>query len=268
MSPDGKHVTVGTKVGDDYAVSVGDLTGASALRRLTFRGRNRFPIWSADGTRVTFQSDREGDAGIFWQLADGTGSTERLTTAPEGTSHEPEAWSPSGEHLLFRVARGPRYSLWGYSLKTRQAMPFGDVESPIPPNAAFSKDGRWVAYTSRDADKFLIFVQPFPPTGAKYQVNEGGIFPVWSPDGHELFYFHGNSEFGAVKILQNPVPAPGASTDLWPADLTNASRVEPTEDGRFIALIRAEQSPARSVAHLHVVLNWFEELEQRLVPGK
>jgi hypothetical protein len=82
----------------------------------------------------------------------------------------------------------------------------------------------------------------------------------------ELFYFHGSSQFGAVKILQNPVPAPGAATDLWPAGLINASRVEPTEDDRFIALVRAEQSPARNVAQLHVVLNWFEELEQRLAP--
>jgi serine/threonine protein kinase len=266
VSPDGKHVALGTKVGDEYVISVGDLTGSPALRRLTFHGRNRFPIWSADGARVTFQSDRDGDAGIFWQLTDGTGSTERLTTAPEATSHEPEAWSPSGEHLLFRVARGPRYSLWAYSLKARQATPFGDIESPIPPNAAFSKDGRWVAYSSRDADKFLIFVQPFPATGAKYQVNEGGIFPAWSPDGRELFYFHGASEFGVVKILQNPVPAVGTSTNLWPAGLVPASRVEPTEDGKFMTLIRAKQSSARNVEQLHVVLDWFEELEQRLVP--
>ncbi len=49
-----------------------DLSGASAPRRLTFGGKNRFPIWSADGERVAFQSDREGDLGIFWQRADGT----------------------------------------------------------------------------------------------------------------------------------------------------------------------------------------------------
>ena len=82
----------------------------------------------------------------------------------------------------------------------------------------------------------------------------------------ELFYFHGGSEFGVVKILQNPVPAAGTSTDLWPAGLVPASRVEPTEDGKFMTLVRAEQSSARNVAQLHVVLNWFEELEQRLVP--
>jgi Tol biopolymer transport system component len=51
------------------------------MRRLTYGGNNRHPVWSSDSTRVTFQSDREGDLGIFWQLADGTGGVERLTKA-------------------------------------------------------------------------------------------------------------------------------------------------------------------------------------------
>jgi Tol biopolymer transport system component len=55
------------------------------MRQLTFGGRNRFPIWSADGQHVAFQSDREGDLGIFWQRADGTGAAERLTKPDQGT---------------------------------------------------------------------------------------------------------------------------------------------------------------------------------------
>ena len=54
--------------------------GKAPRRRLTFGGNNRFPIWSADGKRIVFQSDRDGDAALFWQPADGSGTAERLTT--------------------------------------------------------------------------------------------------------------------------------------------------------------------------------------------
>ena len=66
VSPDGKHVTFGTGDSKEAIVWIYDLSGTSSMRRLTFGGRNRFPIWSADGQRVAFQSDREGDLGIFW----------------------------------------------------------------------------------------------------------------------------------------------------------------------------------------------------------
>ena len=54
------------------------------MRRLTFGGNNRYPIWSPDGQRVAFDSDREGDRAIFWQKADGTDAAERLTRAEQG----------------------------------------------------------------------------------------------------------------------------------------------------------------------------------------
>ena len=74
MSPDGKQLAVDSNDGKGDNVWIYDLSGASAIRRLTFEGQNRFPAWSADSQRVAFQSDREGDLGIFWQRADGTGT--------------------------------------------------------------------------------------------------------------------------------------------------------------------------------------------------
>ena len=71
VSPDGKRIAFETNDGKEAAVSIYELSGASAPRRLTFGGNNRYPIWSADGQRVTFQSDREGDPAVCWQPADG-----------------------------------------------------------------------------------------------------------------------------------------------------------------------------------------------------
>src|SRR5262249_21270355 len=68
VSPDGRRVAVDTDNGREGIVWVyDDLAGTTELRRLTFGGNNRSPVWSRDGTRVAYQSDREGDAAIFWQ---------------------------------------------------------------------------------------------------------------------------------------------------------------------------------------------------------
>jgi serine/threonine protein kinase/Tol biopolymer transport system component len=271
LSGEGTRIVLSTDRGDEAIVWVGGRAGGGALRRLTFGGRNRFPIWSADGQRVTFQSDRDGDLGIFWQRADGTGSPERLTTALAGTSHVPESWSPAGDHMLFRVTQGSEFSLWTFSLKDRKAEPFGGVESSVPPNAVFSPDGRWVAYMSREADKFLISVQPFPATGTKYQVVEGGVFPLWSRDGREIFYFHGNGHFAVVNVLPQPGFTTGIPVNLWTEQATKVLMagtvvhrgLDPTPDG-FLSLIPASQDQFPAATQIQVVLNWFDELKQRV----
>ena len=189
VSPDGKRIAFETNDGKEAVVSIYELSGASSVRRLTFGGNNRFPIWSADGRRVAFQSDREGDPAVFWQPADG-GTAERLTTPEPGTSHVPESWSPDGQVLLFSATKDFVSSLWTLSLRDRKATPFGDVKgSSLPTNAMFSPDGRWVAYQIGEPERAegTTYVQPFPPTGTKYQIARGGR-PLWSRDGKELFF--------------------------------------------------------------------------------
>jgi Tol biopolymer transport system component len=167
------------------------LSAQSALRRVTYEGSNRFPIWSRDGAHVAFQSDREGDQGIFRQLADGSGTAGRLTRSEQGESHEPEAWSPTADVMLFSIRKGAHLALWMLSLKDGKANAFDDVRSSTRIGATFSRDGRWVAYGSSEWRKKTIYVQPFPPTGIKYQLvageSEQPNHPLWSPDGTELF---------------------------------------------------------------------------------
>ena len=103
ISPDGTRVAVGT-AGTQANIWISDLRGTSSIRQLTLEGRNRFPVWSADGKRVAFQSDRGGDVAIWWQRADGTQPAERLTTPDANDVHTPEAWSPRENSLLYDSA--------------------------------------------------------------------------------------------------------------------------------------------------------------------
>ena len=130
VSPDGKRIVFETSDGKEAVVSIYELSRASSVRRLTFGGNNRFPIWSADGSRVTFQSDRAGDPAVFWQPANG-GTADQLTTPEPGVSHTPESWSPDGEVLLFSETKDFVSSLWTFSLKDRKATLFGDVKGSV-----------------------------------------------------------------------------------------------------------------------------------------
>ena len=67
-SPDGKMIALSSNEGKEAAINVYSLAGTSTMRRLTYGGNNRYPVWSRDSRRLAFQSDREGDVGIFWQL--------------------------------------------------------------------------------------------------------------------------------------------------------------------------------------------------------
>ena len=276
VSPDGKRIAFASDE-KEAVVWTYDLAGTSAMQRLTFGGNNRAPIWSADSKRVAFQSDREGDLGIFWQLADGTGAVERLTKAAAGESHEPHAWSPVGSPvLLFDIRKGSDVELWMLSLADGKLAPFGGVRSSnSPTGAVFDPSGRWVAYTSTQDRKTTVYVQPFPATGAKYEMlvrgSDGPHEVTWSVDGKELFYNPRPGGFEAVPVITqptfafgNPVALPRSFTLGPPA----ARRMyDHASTGQFIGLASpgtgATSGPVASPP-IHVVLNWFEELRQRV----
>ena len=272
VSPDGKRIVFGTSDGKEAVVSIYELSGVSSVRRLTFGSNNRFPVWSADGRQIAFQSDREGDAALFEQPADG-GPAERLTKPDPGTFHVPESWSPDGQVLLFSVTKNFTTSLWTLSLRDRAATPFGDVSaSSLPTDAIFSPDGRWVAYQTGRAGvvEGTTYVQPFPPTGAKYEVAAGGR-PLWSRDGKELLFVTTPGRLMVVTVkataptfmVTSPVAIPrgfGAANPSGPRTF------DIMPDGRIVGVGIAGQGGAGS-GQIRVVLNWFEELK-RLVPTK
>ena len=90
VSPDGTHLALGVQEGNQARIAVYELSGASALRPLPLKGNNRYPIWSHDSQRLTFQSDADGDLALF-QIPVNGGAMERLTTPGPGEIHEPES---------------------------------------------------------------------------------------------------------------------------------------------------------------------------------
>ncbi|MGH9384447.1 MAG: protein kinase domain-containing protein, partial [Vicinamibacterales bacterium] len=273
VSPDGQQVAVSTDDGTEAGVWIHDLSKPSSLRKLTVAGRNRFPVWSPDGKRIAFQSNRDGDVAIFSQAADGSDAAVRLTTAEAGTTHTPESWSPSGNDLLFSIAKGATNTLWRLSLPSRRVEPFGNVNSVTPTAAAFSPNGRWVAYnTMMPSRVHATFVQPFPATGAIYQIsdNDDGHHPIWSRDGNELIFIPAPGRLASVKVTDGPAFTFSAGPVLPPAGLmgpgTFPRNVDILKDGSgFVGRQVAEDEESRLGApqRFHIVTNWFEELSRR-----
>jgi serine/threonine protein kinase/Tol biopolymer transport system component len=276
LSPDGRRIAV-TIVEQEAQVWLYDLS-RETLTRLTFEGSvNQNSVWTPDGKRIAFASNKEGPLNIFWQLADGSGGLERLTTSDY--TQAPVTWSPDGQLLGFgEVNPTMGRDIWVVRMgdpsagsgQVRKAQPFLQTrfDEAVP---RFSPDGRWLAYVSDESGHYEIYVQPYPGPGEKWQIStEGGTEPVWNPNGRELFYRSGDKMM-AVDIATHPSFTAGKPRMLFegryePAPFPNANYDVSPDGQRFLMPKPSEQAQA-APTQINVVLNWFEELKRRVPAG-
>ena len=169
LSPDGGRLVVQSVEAEGNMLWTYDLSSDRQIQQLTFDGDNHRPIWTPDGQRITFSSDREGPMSLYWTPADGSGAPERLTTAEAGTSHWPQSWSPDGQTLLFNVQRDllTDWDIWTLSVTGRETERLYDTPDTIYVGAELSPDGEWLAYgAGRNAPSVDIYVESFPPSQA------------------------------------------------------------------------------------------------------
>jgi Tol biopolymer transport system component len=265
LSPDGQRVAIAIEEAESQ-IWLYDLS-RDTLTRLTFTGTaNVDPLWTPDGKRIVFKGNGNR---LFWQPADGSGGAEELTSADLSANNAPDSWSPDGQELALTEDRATR-NIWIMPLKDRKPRPF--VESPSYETAPrFSPDGHWIAYASNESGRYEIFVRPYPGPGGKWQIStEGGTEPVWNPKGRELFYRNGQKMM-AVDFNAQPTFSAGKPKMLFEGPYVTTPRSIPdydvSPDGqRFLMLRAAEQSQAP--AEINVVLNWFEEMKQKVPAGK
>ena len=277
VSPDGKWAVFEREESGNADIWLYELAGTSAIRRLTFGGGNRAPVWSGDSQWIVFQSNRDG-GGIFRQRADGSGTAERLTRPEAGVAHIPQSSSPDDAHLLFTVLKDGQASLWDVAMKDRRVSPFAGVQSRLMVQAAFSPDGRWVAYQVFRPDQGRgqipdSFVQPFPPTGATYQVpvEIGSGHPMWSRNGDEIFAGIAANRDAAIPVQTTPRFVFGRPVEIargarLAAVVFGRRNADVMPDGRVLGVMYAgaAQPATLGTPQIAFVLNWFDELRQRV----
>jgi eukaryotic-like serine/threonine-protein kinase len=273
VSGDGRWVAYQTDYSDGTDIAVFEIGRGVTPSRLTFGGGNRYPVWSHDGRHVIFQSNREKDLGLFWQLSDGTAKAERLTMAAPDEAHIPDSVSRDGSWLTYTVVKGQVSEIWRLAFGSKKAERLIAVPGASIAQSVLSPDGRWIAYQSTVTGRTDIFVEPFPPTGARYQLpsHDDNHHPLWAPDGRALYFVPGPRRFARVPIVT--VPRFGFEA-LESFELNRTARagapnqlrrLDIMPDGnRFVGIWPEDLvSESRNVERRMVVVeNWSEELKQ------
>jgi Tol biopolymer transport system component len=270
LSPDGKRAALDVR-DQDEDIWLYDFE-QETLTRLTLEpSRERAPAWTADGKRVLFDSNREGPPNIYWQNADGTGAAERLTTS--SNAQFAATITRDGRSVLFQETIEPRFFI--------MQLDVGSGRAPAPllgttflqRNPRVSPNGKFIAYESNETGRFEIYVRPFPDidSGRWLVSTAGGLAPVWSPMGDELFYESPTGELMTVKIgpgsswvAQRPVVLADASHD-WSLGGFSAPSYDVSPDGKRFLVIKRDPGGERPQNSARVVLvsNWFEELRRQ-----
>ena len=273
LSPDGTRVAIA--IGDqENELWIWDLRRAMLTRVTLDPGTDWFPVWTPDGRRIIFSSNRGGQPNLWWQAADGTGTAERLTTSSNG--HWPTGITPDGTAVVFHeLTPTMGRDLQQVALDgTRHVTPLLQTKFDER-NGIVSPDGRWLAYDSNSSGSFEIYVRPFPNVGGGLWLvsTAGGRQPLWARSGAELFYVGAD---GA--LVRVPVEASGATWNAGtPMKLlerryyngTNTARAyDVSPDGQRFLMIKAPGTDAGTAPPaLIVVQHWDEELGH-LVPTK
>ena len=267
LSPDGKKIVAGRGDAGGRDLWVIDVTRGTNTRFTFDPASEVSPIWSPDGSRIVFASNRSGHHELYQKVATGAGNDELLLHTD--VDAYPDDWSTDGRFILYEMNSGvkTKFDLWVLPL-FGDRQPFVFLQSEFDEaHAQFSPDGRFVAYVSNESGSAEVYVQSFPGPGGKWQVStSGGDQPRWSGNGKELFYIAPDKNLMAVPITPGASFEVGVPVTLFrtrvPATAMVAERNNyvPMPDGqRFLINNLVEGGNTQPIT---VVLNWAANLKR------
>jgi serine/threonine protein kinase len=266
LSPDERRVAVDRS---DPQTGTNDIWLFDLLRGIPSRfttdpANDSNPLWSPDGSRIVFTSNREGVRNLYQKIASGGGNEEVLLKSSQ--ENVPDDWSSDGQLIVYQTLNPKtKWDLWVLQMSgDRQSFPFLQTEFNER-EAQFSPDGKWIAYTSDESGAPEVYVQTFPASGARWRVStDGGRQPRWRRDGRELFYITADGKLMAVAVklgatFEAAVPQTLFGTRVL--TLTNfRNQYAVTADGqRFLINSTIEETNANPIS---VVVNWTADLKQ------
>jgi serine/threonine protein kinase len=239
--------------------------------RLTFDPAiDNLPIWSPDGVRIVWPSNRGGSFDLYIKSANGTGPEELLLKMGSDFGWATD-WSKDGRFILYqRPGEKTGQDLWIAPLSgDRKPYPYLQTQFEEQ-DGQFSPDGKWVAYSSNESGQYEVYVQSFPPSGAKFPISSGGgSEPQWRNDGKELFYLVADQTLMATAVELGR----SASEPFWaglPKPLINvppASTIGRTRRSYAVSndgqrFLITDVGRVGNASPLTVVLNWQARLKE------
>ena len=255
LSPDGRRAAVVIEEGTNSDVWAVDLERGTSTRLTPerFFAWDSYPVWSPEGDRVLFSSDRDGPPNIYRVSFHG-GEIERLTNTRESVQYAHDI-TADGRRLVVTTQAtegisGRDADLALIDLETGTSEPL--IASPAEERrGAISPDGRWLAYGSEESGEWQIYLQAFPGLGSRRHVTVDGFDgdPRWSPDGGTLYYARGE-EIMAVAVRTDPEVEIGEPVSV--AEIPELMGFDVAPDGRLLLIERI--GPRRR--GVVTVLNW------------
>jgi Tol biopolymer transport system component/predicted Ser/Thr protein kinase len=282
FSPDGKLLAF--SAADDQGhqdLWVRDLERDTASRVTRLPGQNESPVWTPDGRNLVFWSSNPASPGLYSVRADGSGIAQRLTDGKNRWAQL--SISPDGKRLaMTEVSTSGGVEVWtapiesdAGHLRLGSAEPF--LQTPfITILPAFSPDGRWLAYHSGEPGKAGLWVVPFPGPGGGWLISSRGDEPVWSRNGHELFFIEDHRTIMASSYTANGDAFEFSKPQVWSRhpvmDLGSppVGAYDVTPDGKRLAVILNSDGTVepKPITHLTFLVNFFDELRRKVPAGK
>ena len=236
----------------------------NVLTKFTFdSGVDAFPLWSPDGGRLVFSSNRKGHNNLYEKVSSGAASEQLLLESDR--EKIATDWSRDGKFILFQSNGDPktRGDVW-YLPTTGERKPIPLLQSEFNEvSARFSPDGKWITYQSNQSGRAEIYVRPFPSAGSIYQVStNGGTVPRWQSNGKQIFYLSDS------KIMSADVSGTGSTfvigkvkEYLDPSSVGGNVIRDISGDGQKVLL---EMARAKSGSTpLVLVMNWTDALKKK-----
>jgi Tol biopolymer transport system component len=212
FSPDGRRLALTMSDGRQHDIWIYDWERDTLTRLTNDPANDMTPVWTPDGKRIVFASNRArpaGPANLYWQRADQTGEVQRLTDSP--VPQLPGSWHPNGRVLAFHEgdprAGSQRLMLLtiagdekaGWTVSEPTEFLGGPFLKSFP---TFSPDGKWIAYALMQGMP-QIYVQPFPGPGSRLQVSsESAVVPLWSRTRPELYFSSAADEIQQMWVVR------------------------------------------------------------------
>jgi len=276
MSPDGQRLALEVSEESGTDIWVYDWQ-RDTMTRLTFTGKSSRPLWNPDGRYIVFQAAGEGMSVI---RSDGAGKPRPLTQSK--IFQEAYSFTPDGKRLAFmEQASGSSFDLWTVPLESddaglRAGKPEVFLQTPADERyPTFSPDGRWIAYRSDESGTSQVYVRAFPDKGGKWQIsNSGGRYPMWSRNGHELFFetLDNHIMVAAYEVKGDSFEAdkPRAWSEKQIGGAVGNKNVDLAPDGkRIVATMPVETAETQKAQNqVTFLMNFFDELRRKVPVGK
>jgi hypothetical protein len=127
-----------------------------------------------------------------------------------------------------------------------------------------------MAYDTNESGAYQVYVRAYPDKGGKWQIsNSGGVYPVWSRSGHELFFRTEDSQIMVANYAVKGDSFVGDKPRVWSekkiANIGFLSNYDLAPDGKRIAALMPVDTPEDQRAQSHVIFleNFFDEVRRR-----